>query len=93
MLRLYDYAVKETHSINQVHPMLLKYLKFPADLYLSSVGLLDKDVCALRERMLRGYHKAVIPLIAYAAEYKVHLEFYTLNTTEFVKYFVFNNAI
>ncbi|KAK5644094.1 hypothetical protein RI129_007939 [Pyrocoelia pectoralis] len=84
LLNLYDTAVSMTHYVNQVHPSLLKHLKFPSDLYLSSVGLLDKDVCALRERLLRGYDKAIIPLFAYAATYSVHMELYTLNINAYI---------
>lgn len=77
--------MRHTHTIQQVHPSLLGLLKFPQDLCLSSVGLLDLDVCALRERMLKGYEKAIIPLIAYAAEYVVHLELYTLEINVFLE--------
>uniref|UniRef100_A0A1Y1N5M7 Dynein heavy chain 1, axonemal n=2 Tax=Photinus pyralis TaxID=7054 RepID=A0A1Y1N5M7_PHOPY len=84
LLSLYDSAIKLTHGVNQVHPSLLKHLKFPSDLYLSSVGLLDKDVCDLRERMLKGYEKAIIPLLAYAETYSVHMELYTLDVTTYI---------
>lgn len=85
LLKLYDGALRQTHTINQVHPFLLSNLRFPPDLYLSSVGLLDEEVCELRERFLTGYKKAIIPLKAYAKEYDVHLELYTLDVAAYIE--------
>ncbi|KAF5308293.1 hypothetical protein FQR65_LT06286 [Abscondita terminalis] len=88
LLNLYDNAVKLTHSINQVHPSLLQSLKFRPDLYLSSVGLLDKDVQALRDRIVVAYEKACIPLKAYSAEYDIHSDLYDLNVDTFLSEFL-----
>lgn len=85
LLKLYDFALRQTHTINQVHPFLLSNLRFPADLYLSSVGLLDEQVCELREKFLLGYRKAVIPLKSYAKEYHIHIELYTLDVKTYIQ--------
>ncbi|XP_017768545.1 PREDICTED: dynein heavy chain 1, axonemal-like [Nicrophorus vespilloides] len=84
LLRMYDSAIIGTHSIKQVHPMLLVKLKFPNDLYLSSVGLLDSYVCEMRERFLLGYNKAVIPVQAYAKTYEIFMEFYNMNMNAYL---------
>lgn len=85
LLKLYDNAIKLTHTINQVHPYLLSNLKFPPDLYLSSVGLLSDEVVEVREKFLLGYQKALIPLKAYAAEYKIHIELYSLDVNKYIE--------
>lgn len=85
LLKLYDNAIKLTHTINQVHPYLLGNLKFPPDLYLSSVGLLSEQVVELREKFLMGYKKALIPLKAYAAEYKMHQELFSMDINKFIE--------
>lgn len=85
LLKLYDNALKLTHTINQVHPYLLSNLKFPPDLYLSSVGLLSEEVVEVREKFLTGYRKALIPLKAYAAEYKMHQELFTMDVNKYIE--------
>ncbi|KAF7272031.1 hypothetical protein GWI33_015147, partial [Rhynchophorus ferrugineus] len=85
LLKLFDEALRQTHQIRQVHPLLLSNLRFPADLCLSSVGLLADEVCHIRNRFLLAYKKALIPLKAYAKEYDVHVNLYTLNIPDFIK--------
>lgn len=85
LLKLYDNAIRSTHTINQVHPFLLGNLKFPPDLYLSSVGLLSEEVVEVREKFLLGYRKALIPLKAYAAEYKIHQELYSMDVNKYIE--------
>lgn len=85
LLKLYDTGVRLTHTINQVHPYLLGNLRFPSDLCLSSVGLLDQQVSDLRDRFLNAYGKVVIPLKAYAAEYKMHQELFSLEVGKFIE--------
>ncbi|XP_074037842.1 dynein axonemal heavy chain 1 isoform X2 [Leptinotarsa decemlineata] len=85
LLRLFDDGLKQTHQINQVHPFLLSNLRFPKNLTLSSVGLLAEEVCRIRERFLLAYEKALIPLLAYADEYKVHVQLYTMDVNNFIE--------
>lgn len=85
LLKLYDNAIKFTHTINQVHPYLLSNLKFPPDLYLSSVGLLSEQVVEVRKKFLLGYKKALIPLKAYAAEYRMHQELFSMDINNYIE--------
>lgn len=85
LLRLYDTALRLTHTINQVHPYLLSNLRFPPDLCLSSVGLLDEGVVEIRERFLLGYRKAVIPIMAYAKEYRIHMELFLMDVNGYIE--------
>lgn len=85
LLKLFDEALKQTHQIRQVHPLLLGNLRFPPDLFLSSVGLLADEICSVRNRFLLAYEKACIPLKAYAREFEVHVNLYTLNISDYIK--------
>ncbi|XP_066590873.1 dynein axonemal heavy chain 1-like [Prorops nasuta] len=84
---LYDNALTMCHQIKQVHPSLLTHLKFPADLCLSSVGLMEEHVCRARDRLRNAYEKAIIPLKAYAFEYMRHLNLFTLDIDGHVNQF------
>ncbi|GJQ83086.1 DNAH1, partial [Trypoxylus dichotomus] len=87
LLTIYDSALALTHTIKQVHPLLLTNLKFPADLCLSSVGLLEDFVCKLRDSFMTCYQKAIIPLKAYAKEYNIHLDLFKMDVNSYVEYF------
>lgn len=84
-MTLLDNFLCQCHQIKQVHPFLLPFLKFPEDLYLSSVGLMEKHVCEVRSRLRTAYRKSIIPLRAYAREYQQHLEIYKLNVEKYVE--------
>ncbi|XP_011146850.2 dynein heavy chain 1, axonemal-like, partial [Harpegnathos saltator] len=85
IVTLLDNTLSECHRVKQVHPFLLPFLKFPKDLFLSSVGLLEEKVCEARDRLRIAYKKSVIPLKAYANEYRQYLEFFTLNVEQYMK--------
>ncbi|XP_076766961.1 dynein axonemal heavy chain 1 [Xylocopa sonorina] len=87
IVTLYDNALLLCHQVRQVHPFLLPELKFPANLFLSSVGLLEKQVCEIRDRLRLAYQKSTIPLRAYAKEYSRHQEFFNLNVEQYIKEF------
>jgi dynein heavy chain len=80
-----DDALIQCHQIPQIHPFLLPFLKFPKDLFLSSVGLLEKQVCEVRDRLRIAYQKSQIPLQAYASEYQQYLGIYKLNIEKYVE--------
>lgn len=80
-----DNSLRQCHEIKQVHPFLLPFLKFPEDLYLGSVGLMEKHVCEVRSRLITAYRKSVIPLRAYAREYQQYLEIHKLNVEKYVE--------
>ncbi|KAI4462790.1 dynein heavy chain 1 axonemal-like protein [Holotrichia oblita] len=85
LLFLYDNGLALTHTIKQVHPLLLTNLKFPGDLCLSSVGLLEDFVNKLRNTIQLGYKKAIIPLKAYAKEYDIHLDLFKMDVNSYVE--------
>ncbi|KMQ95378.1 dynein heavy chain axonemal [Lasius niger] len=87
IIGLLDNSLSQCHEIKQVHPLLLLFLKFPKDLYLSSVGLLEKQVCEVRDRLRTAYRKSVISLKAYANEYQQYLGIYKLNVEKYVEDF------
>ncbi|CAL7945370.1 unnamed protein product [Xylocopa violacea] len=85
IVTLYDNALLLCHQVRQVHPFLLPELKFPADLFLSSVGLLEKQVCEIRDRLKHAYEKSTIPLRAYAKEYSRYQEFFNLDVEQYIE--------
>jgi dynein heavy chain len=85
LLKLYDTGLTLTHKIKQVHPYLLNNLNFPNDLMLSSVGLLAEEVVSVRERFIFAYKKALIPLRAFASEFYIYLELFTLDVKAYVE--------
>ena len=82
---LFDDALMQCHQIRQIHPLLLTSLKFPKNLYLSSVGLLEKCVSDSRQRLIAAYQISIVPLIAYAKEFNVFLKFFALDVDEYVR--------
>ncbi|KAL0272752.1 UNVERIFIED_CONTAM: hypothetical protein PYX00_005610 [Menopon gallinae] len=83
LIKLYDNCIALSHTIQQVHPNLLVNLRF-ADLFLSSIGLSDPLVAGKRERLRLDIRKAVIPLKAYAREYRQHAPLFALNVNKFI---------
>lgn len=82
---MFDEGLKQTHQVRQVHPFLLNNLRFDKSLYLSSVGLLAEEVCVIRDRFMIAYEKALIPLLAYAKEYDIHIALYTMDVNEYIQ--------
>ncbi|KAF5270064.1 hypothetical protein FQA39_LY08476 [Lamprigera yunnana] len=86
---LYNTAIRLTHTIKQIHPWLLPNLKFSSDLYLSSIGLAEENIETLRERMMQGYERAIIPLKAYAKKFQAeHMELYSLDVESYINAFL-----
>ncbi|XP_035733901.1 dynein heavy chain 1, axonemal-like [Vespa mandarinia] len=84
---IFDNSLTLCHQIRQVHPFLLTFLKFPTNLFLSSVGLYDERICDIRNRLLNIYEKAIIPLKAYAKEYYKYLEFFEMDIEKYIENF------
>ncbi|XP_043269180.1 dynein axonemal heavy chain 1-like [Venturia canescens] len=87
IVSLFDNALIQCHKIRQAHPLFLTGLKFPTDLYLSSVGLLEQSVCNIRDRLIRAYKQSVIPLLAYAQQYNKYLDLHELDVAEYIRKF------
>lgn len=85
IIAILDNSLSQCHQIRQIHPFLLSFLKFPKDLYLSSVSLLEEQVCEVRERLRIAYQKSIIPLKAYASEYQQYLGIYKLDVEKYVE--------
>lgn len=85
LVRIYDYAVMQSHLLPQLHKSIMVNLKFPSDMCLSSLGLMNADIESLRDRIAYGYTKVVYPLEAYAKEYDRFIEFYTLDVDEYIE--------
>lgn len=85
IVTLYDNALAACHQIRQLHPFLLPKLKFPADLFLSSVGLLEDEVCKVRDRLTIAYKRSTIPLRAYAKEYSRYQSFFNLDIPQYIE--------
>lgn len=84
LVGLFDNGIRYTHEIRQIDPALIEGLKYPKDMYLSSVGLLEEGICELRDRLMNTYEKAIIPLIAYCHEYDKFTDLFNQNNTEYV---------
>ncbi|KYM92457.1 Dynein heavy chain 1, axonemal [Atta colombica] len=87
IIAILDNSLKQCQQIGKIHPFLLPFLKFPKDLYLSSVDLLEEQVCEVRERLRTAYQKSIISLKAYVKEYQQYLEFYKLDVEKYVENF------
>uniref|UniRef100_A0A1S4GZ43 DHC_N2 domain-containing protein n=2 Tax=Anopheles gambiae TaxID=7165 RepID=A0A1S4GZ43_ANOGA len=80
-----DDILRACHFIHTIEPSLMQSLIFAENLYLSSVGLLDCAIVKQREALLEYYHKALLPLQAYAARYAAYRELFFTNVKEFVE--------
>ncbi|KAK6626145.1 hypothetical protein RUM43_006450 [Polyplax serrata] len=90
LLKLYDNAIMHSHTIPQIHPYLLLNLRFPQS-FLSSTGLMDPNVTNKRNTLRMTIRKALIPLKAYANEYKQYLPLFNLDVNDYVAKFAAQN--
>uniref|UniRef100_A0A182K6M5 Dynein heavy chain linker domain-containing protein n=1 Tax=Anopheles christyi TaxID=43041 RepID=A0A182K6M5_9DIPT len=80
-----DDILTECHFIHTIEPSLMQSLIFAENLYLSSVGLLDPAIVKQRVALLDYYHKALVPLRAYAARYAAYRDVFFTNVKDFVE--------
>lgn len=64
---------------------VLKNLFIAGDLVLESVGLWEPEVKNLKETISLALKQAVIPLKAYADQYKCYLELHNLDINRFLE--------
>ncbi|XP_049878805.1 dynein axonemal heavy chain 1-like [Pectinophora gossypiella] len=83
--RLFREMLYRCHFIPQVHPMIMTGLVFDKELFLTSIGLMEQNVCEFRERLLKAYRKAIIPLIAYMHQYDCYRDIYVLEIEPYVE--------
>lgn len=74
-----------SHQIPQVEPMVMDALKFAEDLFFSSIGLQDVEICQYKDCILTAIRSAVIPLTAYCIQYDQYAAFYKLDVDNFNK--------
>ncbi|XP_075982332.1 dynein axonemal heavy chain 1-like [Anticarsia gemmatalis] len=85
--RLFREMLYRCHFIPQVHPMIMTGLVFDKELFLTSIGLMEPNVVEYRERLLKAYRKAIIPLKAYMRQYECYREIYMLDIEAYVENF------
>ncbi|XP_045539469.1 dynein axonemal heavy chain 1 [Papilio machaon] len=85
--RLFREMLYRCHFIPQVHPMILTGLVFDNELVLTSIGLMEPNVVDYRERLLKAYRKAIIPLKAYMRQYEEYRDIFLLSIEEYVENF------
>ncbi|KAG7304694.1 hypothetical protein JYU34_010040 [Plutella xylostella] len=73
------------HFIPQVHPRVLTGIVFDKELFLTSIGLLESAVVDYRERLLKAYRKAIIPLHAYLRQYECFTELFNMDIEAYVE--------
>ncbi|XP_073954769.1 sterile affecting ciliogenesis [Choristoneura fumiferana] len=85
--RLFREMLYRCHFIPQVHPMIMTGLVFDKELFLTSIGLMEPNVVEYRDRLLKAYRKAIIPLNAYMRQFECYKEIYNLDIEEYVENF------
>lgn len=87
MLKLFDEPIIESHYVHRIDSRVMNSLIFAKDLYLSSVGLLEKVVADARELLILCYRTARIPLKAYLAQYVIHTKFFLMDSKVYLRNF------
>ncbi|KAG6458751.1 hypothetical protein O3G_MSEX011030 [Manduca sexta] len=85
--RLFREMLYRCHFIPQVHPRIMRGLVFDKELFLTSIGLMEPNVVEYRERLLKAYRQAIIPLVAYMRQYECYKEIYMLDIDAYVENF------
>ncbi|XP_037871312.1 dynein axonemal heavy chain 1 isoform X2 [Bombyx mori] len=85
--RLFRDMLYKCHFIPQVSPMIMRGLVFDKELYLTSIGLLEPNVVEYRERLLKAYRQAKVPLLAYLRQYECYTSLYQLDVEQYVEKF------
>ncbi|XP_041969812.1 dynein axonemal heavy chain 1-like [Aricia agestis] len=83
--RLFWEMVYRSHFIPQVHPKIMTKLVFDTELCLTSIGLMEPIVVEYRERLLRAFRQATIPLLAYMRQFDCYTHIYLLDIKEYVE--------
>jgi dynein heavy chain len=84
IVKHFDEAIRRTHNVSQIDPLLLSSLLYDGELRYSSVGLLDPAIVERRNHLRLCYRKALLPLRAYAAQYQEHVQLFTMNVAAFI---------
>jgi dynein heavy chain, axonemal len=87
IIEMFKSKILTTHKLPQIEPYIITKLKFDKDLLLSSIGILDEDIQGPIQRLRQCFCSCLIPLRAYAREFKKFLQIETLNVFEHVASF------
>ena len=82
---MFKSRILTSHEIPQIDPYLVTQLKFDKDLRLSSIGLLDDEIQNQIFHLQRSYKICLIPLRAYAKEFRKFIELKNLNISDYVQ--------
>lgn len=85
IIEMFNSRILTSHRIPQIDPYLVAHLKFDKSLKLSSIGLMDKEIQKQIQHLRRCYQVSLIPLCAYAREYRRFIEFKNLNILDYVQ--------
>uniref|UniRef100_A0A8C5ZKT2 Dynein axonemal heavy chain 1 n=1 Tax=Marmota marmota marmota TaxID=9994 RepID=A0A8C5ZKT2_MARMA len=85
LLNLFDKGILATHSVPQLEKMVMEDIFISSDPLLESVGLHEPLVEELRSTITNALCKAMIPLQAYAKEYRKYLELNNNDISVFLK--------
>ncbi|KAM7230116.1 hypothetical protein CapIbe_018833 [Capra ibex] len=87
LLTLFDKGILATHTVPQLEKLVMEDIFISGDPLLESVGLHEPLVEELRAVIANAVRKAMIPLQAYAREFKKYLELNNNDVNTFLKAF------
>nr|XP_001915928.3 dynein heavy chain 1, axonemal isoform X2 [Equus caballus] len=85
LLNLFDKGILATHAVPQLEKLVMEDIFISGDPLLESVGLHEPLVEELRAIIANAMRKAMIPLQAYAKEYRKYLELNNNDIATFLK--------
>ncbi|EHB12979.1 Dynein heavy chain 1, axonemal [Heterocephalus glaber] len=85
LLNIFDKGILATHSVPQLEKLVMEDLFISGDPLLESVGLHEPLVEELRAIIVSAMDKAMIPLQAYAKEYRKYLELNNSDISNFLE--------
>ncbi|KAI5937324.1 Dynein heavy chain 1, axonemal [Manis javanica] len=85
LLNLFDKGILATHAVPQLEKLVMEDIFISGDPLLESVGLHEPLVEELRGAVASAVRQALVPLQAYAREYRKYLELNNNDVTTFLK--------
>ncbi|XP_058416307.1 dynein axonemal heavy chain 1 isoform X1 [Diceros bicornis minor] len=85
LLNLFDKGILATHAVPQLEKLVMEDIFISGNPLLESVGLHEPLVEELRAVIANAVRKAMIPLQAYAKEYRKYLELHNNDIATFLK--------
>uniref|UniRef100_A0A8C0W387 Dynein axonemal heavy chain 1 n=1 Tax=Castor canadensis TaxID=51338 RepID=A0A8C0W387_CASCN len=85
VLSLFDKGILATHAVPQLEKLVMEDIFISGNPLLESVGLHEPLVEELRAMIANAMHQAMVPLQAYAKEYRKYLELNNSDVATFLK--------